>query len=189
MLFRKISYLQFLLKSTNQHGIHSPFVYQFVTQGIYIKNNSEALAYLKKKAAYNKFSFQKVTLFYKIITYFNPEYIGVDPPSFSVYADIFQQNHNTIAPFDPDSEQTYAMLLFSDDINLPRAAFTKLIQSRNVTDHIVIIVEDLYENQKKINLWKELLQQSLVSISIDFYYYGLLFLNRKQAKEHFVIRT
>lgn len=29
------SYLQFLVKSTNQHGVHSPFVYNYITKGLY----------------------------------------------------------------------------------------------------------------------------------------------------------
>lgn len=34
-----ISYIKFLLKSTNQHGVHSPFVYDFVTKCLYDKSN------------------------------------------------------------------------------------------------------------------------------------------------------
>jgi len=30
-----VSYLQFLIKSTNQHGIHSPYVYNYITKGLY----------------------------------------------------------------------------------------------------------------------------------------------------------
>lgn len=30
-----ISYLRFLLKSTNQHGVHSPFVFNYLTKGLY----------------------------------------------------------------------------------------------------------------------------------------------------------
>ncbi|MFY0604078.1 MAG: class I SAM-dependent methyltransferase [Flavobacteriaceae bacterium] len=37
-MIRKIqTYLQFLLKSTNQHGVHSPFVFNFVTKCLYKK--------------------------------------------------------------------------------------------------------------------------------------------------------
>ena len=32
-----ISYLKFLIRSTNQHGVHSPFVYNFITRCLYNK--------------------------------------------------------------------------------------------------------------------------------------------------------
>ena len=35
MLFQLKEYLKFLLNSSNQHGIHSPFVYEFTTDCTY----------------------------------------------------------------------------------------------------------------------------------------------------------
>lgn len=36
------SYIKFLIKSTNQHGVHSPFVYNLVTKCFYDKTNYDA---------------------------------------------------------------------------------------------------------------------------------------------------
>lgn len=38
-----IAYIKFLLKSTNQHGVHSPFVYNLLTKSLY--KNEERLAF------------------------------------------------------------------------------------------------------------------------------------------------
>ncbi|MCF6222328.1 MAG: class I SAM-dependent methyltransferase [Flavobacteriaceae bacterium] len=38
MITKIRSYINFLLKSTNQHGIHSPFVYEFITKCLYKKD-------------------------------------------------------------------------------------------------------------------------------------------------------
>ena len=41
------SYLQFLLSSTNQHGVHSPFVFDLVTRCFYDKTNYPEYSILK----------------------------------------------------------------------------------------------------------------------------------------------
>jgi len=42
-----LSYLSFLLRATNQHGVHSPFVYQLLTQCFYDKKKYDAYNALK----------------------------------------------------------------------------------------------------------------------------------------------
>lgn len=43
-----IAYIKFLCNSTNQHGVHSPFVYNFVTKCLYDKKKYSAYADLTK---------------------------------------------------------------------------------------------------------------------------------------------
>ncbi|GAA4316240.1 class I SAM-dependent methyltransferase [Pontixanthobacter gangjinensis] len=47
MYFQLRSYLNFLLKSQNQHGLHSPFVYDLVTKCFYDKSNYEQYDLIK----------------------------------------------------------------------------------------------------------------------------------------------
>lgn len=56
-MFQLIAHLQFLLKATNQHGVHSPFIYNYVTKCLYKKEK------LHRNKSYN------VVL--KSIAYFN----------------------------------------------------------------------------------------------------------------------
>jgi len=51
MYYQIKSYLKFLLKSTNQHGVHSPFVYNLVTRCFYAKTANEKLLLSKKYRA------------------------------------------------------------------------------------------------------------------------------------------
>lgn len=47
MYYQLRSYLKFLINSTNQHGIHSPFVYDLVTKCLYVKTLFSEYAVLK----------------------------------------------------------------------------------------------------------------------------------------------
>ncbi|MFD1292456.1 O-methyltransferase [Lutibacter holmesii] len=48
MWFKIKSYLTFLIKSTNQHGVHSPFVFNLVTKCFYKKTNPSKITSFKK---------------------------------------------------------------------------------------------------------------------------------------------
>ncbi len=50
-MYQVLAYLKFLFSSTNQHGVHSPFIYNFVTKCLYDKTQYEAYSKLK---AYRK---------------------------------------------------------------------------------------------------------------------------------------
>ena len=48
MFFLIKEYIKFLSISTNQHGVHSPFIFQFVTKCLYVKPSFEDLILYKK---------------------------------------------------------------------------------------------------------------------------------------------
>ncbi len=41
-MYQIIAYIKFLFRSTNQHGVHSPFIYDFVTKCLYDKSKHSA---------------------------------------------------------------------------------------------------------------------------------------------------
>jgi hypothetical protein len=51
-----------------------------------------------------------------------------------------------------------------------------------------ILIESPHENKSKELIWNELYKNPMVSISIDLFKFGILLMNRNQAKEHFVIK-
>ncbi len=50
-MYQIISYIKFLLRATNQHGVHSPFIYDFVTKCLYNKTSFSAYNIISKYRA------------------------------------------------------------------------------------------------------------------------------------------
>ena len=48
MRYQILSYIKFLLRSKNQHGVHSPFVYHLITKCFYDKTNYSAYKQIKQ---------------------------------------------------------------------------------------------------------------------------------------------
>ncbi|WP_296384751.1 class I SAM-dependent methyltransferase [Winogradskyella sp.] len=59
-VYQIIAYIKFLINSTNQHGVHSPFIYNFVTKCLY--DNVKYTAYSKLKAYRNHLKNSKTVI-------------------------------------------------------------------------------------------------------------------------------
>jgi len=164
MFFNIISYLKFLLKSSNQHGVHSPFVFDFVTKSLY-KNNQEIinfdnylqLEYLSKK---------KIKILSKIVSHFQLTEIYFN---FSEFKNIKRNN--------------YKLLYIKNIKELQQSKFT------NLTSKDIIIVDGIYNTKKSAEVWQEIIKNEEVQITINLFYFGLIFFRKEQAKEHFRIRV
>ncbi len=62
-MYQLVAYIKFLFTSTNQHGVHSPFVYNFVTKCLYDKTNHDAYKKLRnyRKSLQNSKIFLQIT--------------------------------------------------------------------------------------------------------------------------------
>jgi hypothetical protein len=55
-------------------------------------------------------------------------------------------------------------------------------------DKSMILLEDIHQNRISSAIWQTLCEKAWVSVSIDFYFGGILFLRKEQEKQHFRIR-
>lgn len=164
MFFRFISRLNFLCTSTNQHGVHSPFVFDFVTKGLYNKTYN-----LEKINAYKEF--QNLTkkekkVLSKIIHHFK-----VDDILFDV-----KKSTKTL-------DKNYKILYISTIEDILNFNFSKLDSTT------FIVVYDVYKSKQTLSLWRETIKKKQFSVTIDLFFLGLIFIRKEQAKEHFKIRV
>ena len=164
MIFRILAYINYLIRSKNQHGIHSPFVFDFVIKGLYQKQKNQKKINLK--SAHLNFSKSEEKLLYKILNYFKID-------------DEFNELLDSIKTLDKNYK-----VLYCNDLN----NFKFDLLNRNTFVEIVIIrrIHQSKESEKK---WQEIIKIEDATVTIDLFYFGLVFFRKEQRKEHFIIRV
>lgn len=164
MFFRFISRLVFLCTSTNQHGVHSPFVFDFVTNGLYKKNYN--LEKINSYREFQKLSKKEKKVLSKVIHHFKVNEILFDVKKLTNTLD---KNYKT---------------LYVNTIN----KFSNIDLSE-LNSNTFIVVHNIYNSRESIFLWKKIISTEEISVTIDLYIFGLIFKRTEQAKEHFKIRV
>ena len=163
-MYRFFSRLRFLLVATNHHGVHSPFIYNFITKGLYRKGN-------------HKFSITENVLV-KSISYFKYKKIGLVSDSNELKINlnsIFENIDYKTFPFD---------IIYANENSKP----FKTVSIKHVHNDSLLLLEDIYKNKERTQHWNEIKNGNQVSVSLDLYYCGILFFRKEQAKQHFKIR-
>ena len=256
MFYQVKSYLKFLVKSTNQHGIHSPFVYDLVTKCFYdntffsefdilkahrkkIVNSSEIIdvtdfgqgsrifkSNRRKTAAIAEnagIAPKRQRLLFRLMRYLNVDSalelgtsLGLATVALSVanplakintvegctntsevaqkYFNDFQLNNiqlhiKNFEVYLAENISEEQQLVYIDGNHNKEKTLryfeTLLKQSTNDS---VFIFDDIYWSPQMTEAWQEIIKHPKVTVSIDTFYWGLVFFRSEQPKEHFNIR-
>lgn len=251
------SYVNFLLKSNNQHGIHSPFVYDLITKCFYDSTDYSAyksLKKFKKKLLQNNIEIEitdfgagsrvfktnkrKVSsiaknagitlkrqqLLFRLVKYFNSESIlelgtslGLGTAAISYANPLAKITTIEGCPNTSKVAQTLFDEFKLNNIQLQNSTFEdffKLYPSEKydlvyvdgnhnkehtlkyfkrllnqVNSNSILIFDDIYWSPEMTEAWQKIIQDPKVTVSIDTYYWGLIFFRKEQEKQHFTIRV
>ena len=258
MLHQQRNYIQFLLKASNQHGVHSPFIYLFVTKCLYNKidknswrkfmNYKQQLLDNKKSIKVTDFgagskvfknderevskivkvagiSNKKAKLLLKITDYFKPKNILEIGTSLGLGTSAFKigNNNSVITTLEGCTETSkIAKELFEknniDNIEIINGDFSKTLSSAindnkfdtiyfdgnhtkeatlsyfekclpTIHNESYFIFDDVYWNNGMKEAWSEIKNHPKVTVTVDLFYFGIVFFRKEQAKEHFKIRV
>lgn len=185
MLFRIQSYLQFLWHSKNEHGVHSPFVFLLLTQGLYNKKIKLPVADLSACKGVNS---KKSRLLFKIVHYFSPKSILIVGDT--TFEKEVMALSNPKATIDIDIDNAIYNCIYFSSIGI-NSITTETVEQLILTieNDSFWILEDIHANAGTEALWQTLQQNPKVTVTIDTYHFGLVFFRREQVKEHFIIRA
>jgi len=168
MLYRPISYLGFLFSSTDQHGVHSPFVYNYVNKCLYQKELSQG---------------SKVKdILLKSMRYFSSKNVLFDGMDVEVQ-EMIKKKIPSLKP-----NRVPYDLIYIDKLN-ERNVSTYIIGNKNIHNDTVVFINNIHKNNNLEMQWGILKNNEKIRVTIDLFYCGLIFFRKEQAKEHFKIRV
>ncbi|NKI32876.1 hypothetical protein [Croceivirga thetidis] len=156
-----ISYLKFLLKSTNHHGVHSPFVFKYLTECVY------------KKPQVSQIKTQDILL--KSIAFFEFKNIWLE------------ESREVQQLIEDDFPNVHLNDENPDFVYYPSPLIAQIPFNKLHNDGMILI-DKIHNSTKNYSSWLELVKSSDISVSIDFYNCGVLFIRKEQEKEHFYLR-
>jgi len=163
-LYQFFAYLQHLLTASNQHGVHSPFIYNFVTKGLYAKK-----PYAPKK---------RFNVLLKCFAYFDIKKYQIEPNDLQL-ANQIQHRFNV-----ESTEEIPLDLIYADAPN--SELLTKY--ANKIHNDSMLLIGNIHSTKNATTIWKSLKQSEVITVSVDLFYCGVLFVRKEQAKEHFKIR-
>jgi len=187
MIFRIKSYIQFLWHSKNEHGVHSPFVFLLLTQGLYNKKIKLPDAAL---STYKGVNSKKSRLLFKIVHYFSPKSILIVGDTTFEKEVMALANPKAKIVIDIDIESAIYNCIYFSSIGINSITEDTIEQLVLTTENDTFwILEDIHANAAAEALWQTLKQNPKVTVTIDTYHFGLVFFRREQVEEHFIIRA
>lgn len=193
--FQLKSYIRFLWSSSNQHGVHSPFVFNLVTRCFYNKNYKKDYAILKKRKllseSYNALITSNDTRpLFHITRYLEPKSIvsiGIQSEWIDIAFKLGNAKTNTINTlFEKHESELLDLAYFNSTDTSQLSIFESLLPTTH--NESFFIFNGIHKTPLTEQNWKRIKNHQKVTISIDTYHLGFIFFRKEQAKEHFIIR-
>ena len=163
---RILKKLNFWRKARNRHGVHSPFIYDFLDKGLYRKD-------LKSLPPQQR-------LLIAAADHFNPVTAGTCDLQSPMAAWLGSQRPHLLWGSPPTD------LFICDSPGKNLIAF---IEGRDTWGNdTVVFVGNVRKNQETYACWSRAISHPAVRVILETYPAGLLFFRTQQARQHFRIR-
>jgi hypothetical protein len=178
------SYIKFLWNSKNEHGVHSPFVFDLVTKCFYDKTKYPEYSLSNNNS-------KRARLLFRIIRYFKPKTILEIGNELNT--NIFSSEITTFEEFQKNklskNNITFDFIYFNqNESQKTTLAYFELLLP-TITNNVVWIINDIHKSTENENTWDIIKKHPKVKVTIDTFHFGMVFFRAEQEKEDFVIRV
>ena len=197
-----IKYLKYLFVSKTEYGVHSPFVYDLVANVINDKSYKQEYAKIRNLND-NTINLKCLTLIYRLITHYKSENIleiggfetlnGIFLSNIQLKTNLFFYNLKTNEISEVKTQKKIQMESFD-------FAFYNIKNNESLTlsefmnhlkyfyNNTIVAINNIHQSKEMEEVWRKIITQKEVTISIDLFFIGLVFFRKEQVKENFIIR-
>lgn len=172
-----IRYLCFLLKSGNQHSVHSPFVYSLVTKCLYDRSYFAEYQQIKSFLI-EGISRKEKKILCRLAFYFSIKTILVTHQKMMWHH--FFKKITSIEEKDTEKVD-FLMITSSENIDINE------LLSKMHNDSILVFMHP-HKTKQNRSLWGEIIENEHFIVTIDTFNFGFAFVRKEQLKQHFYIR-
>jgi hypothetical protein len=181
------TYSHFLWNSVNDHGLHSPFVYSFVSGTFYEGRKPKNI---KPAAGLTKHALE---ILYKVITHrkaFKLLVLGNDAPAVTeAIREVAGQENGQVWFFSelaPVPGGLDLAILTGKGAESLLGQLQRAHQDSN--NNTIVAVPNIHATPFMEAAWAQIKKAPNVTVTIDTYHVGLVFFRTGQASQHFVVR-
>ena len=166
--------------------MQSPFGYSFIRYVINEHYPYYAYADLEKSMPYiDKCTRKLGKLYFRIANNLQPKVIYDYCPTSDAYNEYFRAGCKKAMIVDSVKDYSEVGLARITLTDTCRDEIEKLLNGGN--ENLVIIIENIYRDEKSKALWKNLISDNRTGITFDLYYAGLIFLDKSYYKMNYVV--
>lgn len=187
----KLSYTQFLWQSVDDHGIHSPFMFRFVSKAFYAKG--PRLSKKEHRAQNMQVPYPAAELLYRIVNYLRPAksfVIGQDADKvIEMLRYAGEENKIKLwffSPLAPIPGGTDFAVIADTNKETVMASFEQIVA--NSHNDTVCIMPNIHANTQMETAWAAILNHPKATVTVDAYHLGIIFFRREQVHQHFMVR-
>ncbi|MFC4094325.1 hypothetical protein [Euzebyella saccharophila] len=164
-MYQFLQFCQFLYKSSNEHGVHSPFVFTYVTKCLYSKSKLH--------------NDKGVNALLKSLEYFSIKTVSIIEEG-QQFKETFEGNTDI-----KTTAKNASFLIIDHPKNLP---LDSISYKNDLTNGTMMYIHSPYTNKAKKESWEIVKNDSRVTVTVDMFYGAMVFFRKEQVKEHFKIR-
>ena len=164
MIYSLRRYITHRFTATNHHGVHSPFVFDYVTKCLYTKPN------------YSGSVIENIVL--KSVAYF-----AIDRFYTPAENGTMQNRIQRVLDVKVSEEPPFDLIYLNAP--MPNVVHT---YAHTVHNDSLIVLANIHRSAQASSIWKKVSADKRVTVSIDLFHCGILFLRKEQEKQHFKIR-